>query len=221
MPEPSHKCCHVGLPAEHHTRRWSNVRSMLGQRRRRWTNIDPTLDQWFVFAGTNLAWKETLCHRWFNDGQRRRHNRYNNDIYKKPRWWFLKYILNSVIRESPFNYLEGGGKAGVFELAKLFISLMSAPIFYVFYTLHQANRYFTFMIIFCPQSWVPNFMSMGVKETSEVARPNFFKGPWNNYLQHVLQTIIFFMKIQSQNIYFKNTPALWRLNGGPQIILDQ
>ena len=29
----------------------------------------------------------------------------------------------------------------------------------------------------------------------------------NIYLQHVLQTIIYFLKIQSQNIYFENTPA--------------
>ena len=28
-----------------------------------------------------------------------------------------------------------------------------------------------------------------------------------SYLQHVFQTIIYFMKIQSQNIYFKNIPA--------------
>ena len=35
----------------------------------------------------------------------------------------------------------------------------------------------------------------------------------NIYLQHVLQTIIYFMKNRSKNIYFKNTP--WRLNDGP------
>ena len=29
----------------------------------------------------------------------------------------------------------------------------------------------------------------------------------NIYLQHVFQTIIYFMKIQSQNIFFKNIPA--------------
>ena len=37
--------------------------------------------------------------------------------------------------------------------------------------------------------------------------PIFFQGPLNNYLQHVLQTIIYFMKMQSQNIYLENTPA--------------
>ena len=37
------------------------------------------------------------------------------------------------------------------------------------------------------------------------------------YLQHVLQTIIYFMKIQFQNIYFENTPppTPCRLSGGP------
>ena len=29
----------------------------------------------------------------------------------------------------------------------------------------------------------------------------------NIYLQHVFQTIIYFMKIQSQNIFFINIPA--------------
>ena len=35
------------------TRRWPNVCWMLGHRRRRWTNIKPTLGQHLVFAGTN------------------------------------------------------------------------------------------------------------------------------------------------------------------------
>ena len=35
-----------------------------------------------------------------------------------------------------------------------------------------------------------------------------FLGPLHIYLQHVLQTIIYFMKIGSKNIYFKNSPAL-------------
>ena len=37
---------------------------------------------------------------------------------------------------------------------------------------------------------------------------------------HVLQTIIYFMKIQFQNIYFKNTPppTPCRLSGGPLMI---
>ena len=39
------------------------------------------------------------------------------------------------------------------------------------------------------------------------ARQNLFQGPLNIYLQHVFQTIIYFMKIQSQNIYFANTPV--------------
>ena len=34
---------------------------------------------------------------------------------------------------------------------------------------------------------------------------NFFWGPLNMYL-HVLQIIIYFMKIQSQNLFFENTP---------------
>ena len=31
--------------------RWTNVGSMLGQRRRRWTTIDPSLSECLVFAG--------------------------------------------------------------------------------------------------------------------------------------------------------------------------
>ena len=74
-------------------------------------------------------------------------------------------------------------------------------------------------------------IDVGVKETTE-ARSNAFKcnlmmpseadqqnwGPLNSYLQHVLQTIFYSMKYQSENIYFKNAPAPpvpWILNGGP------
>ena len=44
----------------------------------------------------------------------------------------------------------------------------------------------------------------------------------NIYLQHVFQTIIYFMKIQSQNIFFKNIPPLppWRWIGGPLMKLQ-
>ena len=41
---------------------------------------------------------------------------------------------------------------------------------------------------------------------SEV-RQFFFQEPLNIYLQHVLQNFFYFMNIQSQNIYLKNTPA--------------
>ena len=34
-----------------------------------------------------------------------------------------------------------------------------------------------------------------------------FKGSLNMYLQHVLQTIIYYRNIQPKDIYFKNTPA--------------
>ena len=40
------------------------------------------------------------------------------------------------------------------------------------------------------------------------ARQNVFQGPINIYLQHLLQTLIYYMKIHSQNIYFKNTLPL-------------
>ena len=36
------------------TRRPPNVGSMLGQRRRRWTNIEPTLGERLVFAGGHV-----------------------------------------------------------------------------------------------------------------------------------------------------------------------
>ena len=38
---------------------WTNVGSMLGQRRRRWPNIDPTLVQHLMFTGTSVivAWE--------------------------------------------------------------------------------------------------------------------------------------------------------------------
>ena len=36
----------------------------------------------------------------------------------------------------------------------------------------------------------------------------FFLGPLYIYLQHFLQIIIYFIKIQFQNIYLKNTPGL-------------
>ena len=71
-------------------------------------------------------------------------------------------------------------------------------------------------------------IDVGVKETTE-ARLNTFKrnlmmpseagqqnlGPLNVFLQHVLQTIFYFMKYQSQNIYFKNTPALLDIEWWP------
>ena len=38
-------------PYPANTRRWTNVGLMLGQRRRRWANINPTLVQRLVFAG--------------------------------------------------------------------------------------------------------------------------------------------------------------------------
>ena len=39
------------------TRRWGNVGFMLGQRRRRWANIKPTLAQRLVFAGNTIIWR--------------------------------------------------------------------------------------------------------------------------------------------------------------------
>ena len=41
----------VACPFSANTRHWTNVGLMLGQRRRRWANIKPTLVQWVVFAG--------------------------------------------------------------------------------------------------------------------------------------------------------------------------
>ena len=42
-------CLYIGKPAN--PRRWSNAGLMLGQRRRRWTNIKPALDQRLLLAG--------------------------------------------------------------------------------------------------------------------------------------------------------------------------
>ena len=47
----------------------TNVGSMLGQRRRQWTNIASTLAQYLVFAGKDLEWlHDTLNQCWFNVG---------------------------------------------------------------------------------------------------------------------------------------------------------
>ena len=48
------------------------------------------------------------------------------------------------------------------------------------------------------------------------ARPILFWGPLNIYLQHVIQTIIYFIKIP--NIFLKTDPLPPRLNGSPLII---
>ena len=48
---------------------------------------------------------------------------------------------------------------------------------------------------------------------TERTMENCFLGPLNIYLQHVLQTIIYFMKMQSRNTYFKYKPR--PLNGDP------
>ena len=47
--------CHYTISMKPHTNipakiRWSNVGSMLGRRRRRWANIEPTLGERLVFA---------------------------------------------------------------------------------------------------------------------------------------------------------------------------
>ena len=57
-------------------------------------------------------------------------------------------------------------------------------------------------------------MSCNDAKRSEVI---FLQGRLNNYSQQVLHTIIYFMKIQSQNIYWKkySSPTPWKLNGGP------
>ena len=50
---------------------------------------------------------------------------------------------------------------------------------------------------------------------SEAIRQIFFFELSNIYLQHVLHTIIYFMKIQSQNIYLKNTLDPYHRSVGP------
>ena len=48
------------VPYTTNTRRWPNVRLMLGQRRRRWANVTPTLGQRLVFAGYSLVYFTTV-----------------------------------------------------------------------------------------------------------------------------------------------------------------
>ena len=45
------------------TRRWPNVGLMLGQRRRRWASVSPTLGQCFVFAGKGNS---TISSPWYS-----------------------------------------------------------------------------------------------------------------------------------------------------------
>ena len=50
---------HTGCGNSANTTHWTNVGLMLDRRQRRWANINPTLVQWFVIAGTFT--KRSLC----------------------------------------------------------------------------------------------------------------------------------------------------------------
>ena len=55
-------CCVLGKRYPANTKRWSNVGLMLGQRRRRLANFNPTLGQRIMFAGYEATlMMRTIC----------------------------------------------------------------------------------------------------------------------------------------------------------------
>ena len=129
-------------------------------------------------------------------------------------WFNVWWLLGRVIRICHSIQLPGeGGGAGVFELDKLFIS---PPICNILFISHSASRKICicFSSIFFPIHnidpklvWLS--INVGVKETSEKRIYIYYVwlkknwGPLNIYLQHVLKTIIYFIKIQSQKFTSK------------------